>query len=256
MGRRGFWSWCVLMCSVNLLDSFTTENHVTFTSRPHQTDPFHQKWFQTACLTYSNGSTLNGGCVLRSLNLKGTNRDVTKVCSHGKVKGGQRWRDKTSWFTQTPDCFLLTLMTCFYLFLAQRSHPSVCVPGGGSGCSVHVHEHRRRLHQLPVRPRSAPGLPGDAALHRSSAATRDGEPETGESASWRQTTTGDDDARRRQKTTTTTGDSFCYIVFVALLWCINGVFFSLESLLLWEIPSCFCELLIVFTFAMWIFSIG
>lgn len=62
------------------------------------------------------------------------------------------------------------------------SHPSVCVPGGGSGSSVHVHEHRRHLHQLPVGPRSAPGLPGDTALHRSSAATGDGEPETGESA--------------------------------------------------------------------------
>lgn len=69
----------------------------------------------------------------------------------------------------------------------QRSHRpsvrlSICVPGSGSGCVVHVHEHRRHLHQLPVGPGSASGLPGDAALHRGSAATGDGEPETGESA--------------------------------------------------------------------------
>lgn len=58
---------------------------------------------------------------------------------------------------------------------------SVCVPGRGSGCVIHVYEHCWGIHQLPVGPGSASGLPGDAALHRGSAATRDGEPETGES---------------------------------------------------------------------------
>lgn len=52
--------------------------------------------------------------------------------------------------------------------------------GGGSGGPLPVHEHRRHLHQLPVGPRPAPGLPGDAALHRGAAAARDREPETGE----------------------------------------------------------------------------
>lgn len=53
-------------------------------------------------------------------------------------------------------------------------------PGRSSGRALHVHEHRRHLHQLPVGPGSAPGLPGDAALHRGPAAAGDGEPETGE----------------------------------------------------------------------------
>lgn len=56
----------------------------------------------------------------------------------------------------------------------------LCVLDSSSVCVVHVHEHCWDIHQLPVWPRSAAGLPRDAALHRSSAATRDREPETGE----------------------------------------------------------------------------
>ena len=72
-------------------------------------------------------------------------------------------------------------MSITELYLSVCVCVCVCVSGSSSGCVVHVYEHRGDLHQLPVGPGSAPGLSGDAALHRGSAAARDGKPETGES---------------------------------------------------------------------------
>lgn len=42
-----------------------------------------------------------------------------------------------------------------------------------------MYEHSWDLHQLPVGPRPAPGLPGDAEVRGGPAAPGDGKPETG-----------------------------------------------------------------------------
>lgn len=98
--------------------------------------------------------------------------DLQRLCVHGgrhqrlqrffpaRLHGATR---------RPPKRFLRDLTLCVSVF-----------PGRSSGRALHVHEHRRHLHQLPVGPGSAPGLPRDTALHRGPAAAGDGEPETGE----------------------------------------------------------------------------
>lgn len=77
--------------------------------------------------------------------------------------------------------YLLILIFASKQLLFDSSNQDVwnCLPGPGPGGAIHVHEHSWDLHQLPVRPRPAPGLPGDTEVCGGQATPGDREPKTG-----------------------------------------------------------------------------
>ena len=91
----------------------------------------------------------------------------------------------------TLETFVYFFSLCLQTALLLTTWPGCAcdsVPGCGPGCVIHVHEHSWDLHQLPVRPGPAPGLPGDAEVCGGQAAAGDGKPKTGNGgkclASW------------------------------------------------------------------------
>lgn len=76
---------------------------------------------------------------------------------------------------------LLILIFASEQLLLDSSNQDVwnCPTGPGPGGAIHVHEHSWDLHQLPVGPRPAPGLPGDTEVCGGQATPGDREPKTG-----------------------------------------------------------------------------
>lgn len=77
--------------------------------------------------------------------------------------------------------YLLILIFASEQLLFDSSNQDVwnCLTGPGPGGAIHVHEHSWDLHQLPVGPRPAPGLPGDTEVCGGEATPGDREPKTG-----------------------------------------------------------------------------